>query len=231
MIIRIAQGLRGGDHDRLSRMDSQRVEILHVTYRDTVIEAVAHHLVLYLFPALQAFLHQYLRRERESLLYQHVQFFLIVAETGTQAPQRISGTDDDRIPQLSGRTTSVSGVLYGLALDRLHVDLIQLAYEQLPILGIHDSLHRGTQYLHAILLQHAALVKGHATIQRRLPAESEQDTFRTFLLDHLFHKKRSNGQEINRVRDSFRGLYRSDIRIDQYRLNPLFLNRLQGLAA
>ena len=70
-----------------------------------------------------------------------------------------------------------------------------------------------------------------ATIQRRLPAESEQDTFRTFLLDHLFHKKRSNGQEINRVRDSFRGLYRSDIRIDQYRLNPLFLNRLQGLAA
>ena len=133
MIIRIAQGLRGGDHDRLSRMDSQRVEVLHVTYRDAVIVSGRGPPRTLPLSSPSSFSPPILaERKRKPSLARHVQFFLIVAETGTQAPQRISGTDDDRIPQLSGRTTSVSGVLHGLALDRLHVDLIQLVVRTTP---------------------------------------------------------------------------------------------------
>ena len=55
-----------------------------------------------------------------------------------------------------------------------------------------------------IFFQHAALVKRHTAVERRLSAECQQDTFGTFLFDHLFHKERSDGQEINRVRNPFR---------------------------
>ena len=42
-------------------MDTQRVEVLHVTYGDAVVVAVAHYLILYLLPSLQTLLYQYLR--------------------------------------------------------------------------------------------------------------------------------------------------------------------------
>ena len=62
-------------------MDTQRVEVFHVTYGDTVVETVAYHFVFHLFPAFQALFNQHLRRERESFFSQYVQFFFIVAET------------------------------------------------------------------------------------------------------------------------------------------------------
>ena len=68
VILAVGQSLRRSDDDTLTRMDAQRVEVLHVADRDAVVVAVAHHLVLYLLPALEALLHQHLGREREGLL-------------------------------------------------------------------------------------------------------------------------------------------------------------------
>ncbi len=60
VILRIGKRLRRGDDDALSGMDAQRVEVLHVTHGDAVVETVAHHLILYFLPALQALFHQHL---------------------------------------------------------------------------------------------------------------------------------------------------------------------------
>ena len=51
-------------------MDAQRVEILHIADRDTVVKTVTHHLVLHLLPATEALLNQYLRREGESFFHE-----------------------------------------------------------------------------------------------------------------------------------------------------------------
>ena len=85
MIFGVCQRLRGRDHDRLARMDAKRIEVLHVTYGDTIVITVAHHLVFNLLPAFQTLLHQHLWGERESLLGQFVEFLLIVAEARTQS--------------------------------------------------------------------------------------------------------------------------------------------------
>ena len=53
MILRIGQCLRRGDHDSLAGMDTQRVEVLHVTYSDAVIITVTDHFILHLLPAFQ----------------------------------------------------------------------------------------------------------------------------------------------------------------------------------
>ena len=62
-------------------MDSQRVEVLHITNGDTVVVAVAHHFILYLLPSLETLLHKHLWRESECLLSELVQFLLVVSET------------------------------------------------------------------------------------------------------------------------------------------------------
>ena len=63
VIFAVRERLTRCHHYRLTRMDAQRVEVLHVADRDAVVETVAHHLVLNLLPAFKAFLNQHLWRE------------------------------------------------------------------------------------------------------------------------------------------------------------------------
>ena len=73
-------------------MDTERIEVLHVTNGDTVVIAVAHHLVFYLLPALQRLLYQHLWREGKGFLCQAVKLLLIIAEARTQSPKGIGST-------------------------------------------------------------------------------------------------------------------------------------------
>ena len=212
-------------------MDAQRVEVLHITNGDAIVETVAYHLIFHLFPALQAFLNQYLRREREGLLDQCVKFFLIVAETGAQTTKGISGADNDRITQLGCRTARVGGVLDRLALDCLHADLVQALHEQLAVFRIHNGLHGRSQHLDMILLQDTTLIERDATVQRRLSAKSQKDAVGTLLGDHLLDEEGCHGQEIDRIRHAIRRLHRRDIGVDQDGLNSLLLDGFQCLAA
>ena len=67
VVLGIRQGLGWGNNDAFSRMDAERVEILHVADGNAVVIFVTDNLVLYLFPAFQGFLHKDLRREGERL--------------------------------------------------------------------------------------------------------------------------------------------------------------------
>ena len=203
MILRIAQGLRWSDDDTLTSMDSQRVEVLHVTNCDTVVITVANHLILNLFPTLQALLYQYLWRERESLLSEFVQLLLVVCETGTESTQGVSSTDDDRIAELSSSLAGLLDVLASLTLDGLHIDFIQLLYEELTVLSIHDSLYWSTQYLDIIFLQDALAIEFYTTVEGSLTTEAEEDSVWLLLLDDTLYEVRLHWQEVNLVGNTF----------------------------
>ena len=81
VIFAVGEGLRRSNHDTLARMDAQRVEVFHVADRDTIVIAVAHHLIFYFLPTFQTLLHQDLGREREGLFGKFVEFFLVVGKT------------------------------------------------------------------------------------------------------------------------------------------------------
>ena len=203
MILRIAQGLRWSDDDTLTSMDSQWVEVLHVTNCDTVVVTVANYLILNLFPALQTLLYQYLWREREGLLSELVQLLLVVCETGTETTQGVSSTDDDRIAELGSSLAGLLDVLASLALDGLHIDFIQLLYEELTVLSIHDSLNRSTQHLDIIFFQDALAIEFHTTVEGSLTTEAEEDTVWILLLDNTLYEVWLHWQEVNLVGNTF----------------------------
>ena len=203
MILSIAQGLRWSDDDTLTGMDAQWVEVLHVTNCDTVVVTVANHLILNLFPALQALLYQYLWREREGLLSELVQLLLVVCETRTESTQGVSSTDDDRITELGSSLAGLLDVLASLALDGLHVDFIQLLYEEFTVLSIHDSLNRSTQHLDIIFLQDALAIEFHTTVEGSLTTEAEEDTVWLLLLDDTLYEVWLHWQEVNLVGNTF----------------------------
>ena len=70
--LRVGQGLRGSNDNTLTGMDTERVEVLHIADRDTVVILITHHFVLDLFPPLETLLHQYLWGKGESALTESI---------------------------------------------------------------------------------------------------------------------------------------------------------------
>ena len=227
----VGQGLAGSDHDALTGVDAERVEILHVADRDAVVVAVAHHLELDLLPAPQGLLDEHLGREGERLAGDGLQLSLVLAETGTQAAQRVGGTQDHRVADLAGGGAGLLQVGGRVRLDRLDVDLVHALHEEFAVFGVDDGLHRGAEHLDAVGLEDTVLVELHAAVEGGLSAEGEQDPLRLLLLDHLLDEERRDGQEVDLIGNSLGSLDRGDIGIDENGLDALFAEGFQGLRA
>ena len=53
-----AEGLGRSDHDGLTCMDAERVEVLHITYSDAIVVLIPYNLIFHFFPTLEGFLNQ-----------------------------------------------------------------------------------------------------------------------------------------------------------------------------
>ena len=186
MVFRIGKRLRRGHNDALAGMDAQRVEVFHIADRDAVVVAVAHDLVFDLFPAFQRLFDQNLRRVRKRFVRQRVQFLVVVAETRSEAAERIGRADNHRITQLVRHPFGFGNGCYRFAFDRPDVDFVEFFDEFLAVFGVDDRLHGSAQHAYAVFFQYAALVELDAAVQRRLAAEGEQDALRPLLFDNLF---------------------------------------------
>ena len=86
-------------------MDTDGIHVFHVADGNRSVVAVAHHLIFNFLVALHTFLDQDLadRREREGVFHDGNEFLLAVRESSACAAQRESGTQYDRITDVSRR--------------------------------------------------------------------------------------------------------------------------------
>ena len=128
-----------------------------------------------------------------------------------------------------GCTACIFGRLYGVALDRLDADLVELASEEVTVFRVHDGLDGRTQDLDVILLEDAALMECYTAVESRLSTEGKENSLRTLLLDDLLDEEGGDGEEVDLVRNAFGGLYRGDVGVDEYGAYPLFAHGLECL--
>ena len=128
-----------------------------------------------------------------------------------------------------GCTACILSRLYGVALDRLDADLIELASEEVTVFGIHDGLDGSTQDLDIVLLEDATLVERYTAVESGLSPEGEENALRALLLDDLLDEEGGDGEEVDLVSNAFRGLYRGDVGVDEYGAYPLFAHGLECL--
>ena len=119
----------------------------------------------------------------------------------------------------------------GFALDGLYANLVESFYEEVAVFCVDDGLYRRPQYFDAVFLKDSLLIQLHAAVQGCLSTKREQDAIRTFLLDDTLHEISRYWLEIHRVGHILRGLYCSDIRIDQHRVDAFFLQGFQRLCS
>ena len=225
----IGQRAGRGHHDRLARMDAQRVKVFHRSHRKAMVIGVADDFKLYLFPPFQRFFHQYLRSKREGTLGYFAERLFIRTDAAAQTAQGICRTYHHGIAQrLSGGKCVVHG-FHGPAARGLQVGSVQFLHEQVAVFRIHNGLHTGAQHLHAILLEHPRAVQFSATVQCRLSAESQQNAVGTLFLNDFSNKMRGHGQEIHRVGNTLARLDSRNVGINQHRADAFFTQGFQCL--
>ena len=128
-----------------------------------------------------------------------------------------------------GRTACILSRLYGVALDRLDADLIELASEEVTVFRVHNGLDGSTQDLDIVLLEDAALMECYTAVERCLSAEGEENALRALLLDDLLDEEGGDGKEVDLVSNAFGGLYRGNVGVDEYGAYPLFAHGLECL--
>ena len=216
-------------YDRFTGVDTQWVEVFHRGNGEATVVRIADALELNLLPSLQALLNEYLRCESEGRFSNLLELLFGLADTGTETTQRIGRTDHDRVADVACRSHSLLHVLASVAYWNLEVNLVELLHEEVAVFSVHDSLYRGTQHIHTILLEHAAEVKFCTHVQTRLATPSQHNAVRALLLDNFSYKKRCHRQEINLVSNTFTRLDCSNIRIDKDGTDTLLAQRLESL--
>ena len=214
LVLMVAQGLTGRDHNALTRMDAERIKVLHVADRDAVVGTVPHHLVLNLLPTLQILLHKHLRRGGEGLVEQGVELLLVVGETGAKPTKGEGRAHHQGEADLLGGGLSLFDVGAGEAAGALDADALELLFEKVTVLRELDGLNGGSEDLQIVFGEDAALVERHTAVERRLSAEAQGDGVGLLLLHHLLNKMGCDGQEVNLIGQALAGLVGGDVGID-----------------
>ena len=109
VILLVGQGLRGADDDRVTGMDSHRIDIFHIADGDGCVVTVTHDFVFNLFIALNAFFNQNLmdRRQLQGVFHDRAKGFFVSGKTASCTSQCKGGTQNDRIADLVRRCKSL----------------------------------------------------------------------------------------------------------------------------
>ena len=214
-------------------MHADRVQILHGTDNDAVILVIPDDFQLDFLPACDGLLHQNL--SDGTLLDAHLavlhQFLFIGGNAAAGAPQGVCRADDHRVADSVHDLQTffhTGGDVTGR--DRL-MDLFHQRLEGFPVLGLVDTFLVHSQKFHAVFLEYALLIQGHADIQARLSAETGQNAVRTFLLDDLRHRLFRDRLQVNPVRNPVVCHDGGRITVHQDGLDPFFGDGLAGLGA
>ena len=210
------QRTRRRNHNRLARVDAERIEILHRSDRETAVVGVADALKFNLFPTLQRLFDENLRRKRKSTLRQFDEGFLVAANAASKSAERVGRANHNRETDFTGSLQRVVHIFNGTAHRHFQVDFSQFFDEKVAVFRVHDRLDARAEHFHAVVFQNAFLIEFRAAVQRRLTAESEQNAVWPLLFDDFRHEIGRDGLEIHLVGDAFRSLNRGDVRIHQH---------------
>ena len=122
-------------------MDTQRIEVLHRSYGETVVVGITDTLKLNLFPAFQALFYENLWCKGKGALCQFGKGSLILTDTATQSAKGVSRADHDGETDLTGSLQRILHILYGMADRCLETHLVELLYKKVSVFSIHNCFY------------------------------------------------------------------------------------------
>src|ERR1700746_4018351 len=103
MVIAVRESLTRRHDNAFARMDTKRVNVLHVAPGDAIVRFVSPDLVFHFLPAIEVFFHEDLWRIGQGPLDPFLQRSFVLAHARTQSSQRKRNSYHYRITDFRGR--------------------------------------------------------------------------------------------------------------------------------
>jgi hypothetical protein len=229
VVVLIRESLRRSDDDRVTGVNTKRVEVLHVTDSNAVVLAITDNLVLDLLPALHTALNKNLRAGGEGLVAEVNVLFHVLGESTAETSKCVGGTNNDGEADLLNSAHGLIEVVCGLGLGARSTNGVHAPGKELTVFGGDDSVDGSTENLDAKLLE--LVLELDTDREGGLSTESAVDGIRTLLDDDLADELGVDGQEIHLVGETLGGLDSCNVGVDQDGVNALLFQSLDGLAA
>ena len=161
-------------------MDAHRVNVLHITNRDYIACAVAHHLVLDFLPSGDAALHQHLSHtgKAQSVFQYFSALFRIGGNTAAGTAQSVCGTEHYRIADFFGNLQTMLYILHNIRGCHRLTDFLHGLLEHLAVLGLLDGQGRGADQAHIVFFKETCILQLHGQVKTCLSAQGGQHAVR-----------------------------------------------------
>ena len=229
----VGQGLRGRNNDTVSRMDTDRVKILHTADGNAVVVPVTDDFELDLLPSRDTALDEHLPDHGvvQPLDDDGDEFFLILSNAAARTSHGIGRANDDRVADRVGKIHSCVDILDNQALGDRLPEFLHRLLKALAILRLLDGIKRRTEELHTVLRQDPLLRKLNGKVQPRLSAERGEKPIRLLLGNNLRQELHRQRLDVNTVGDIGVRHDGGGIAVDEDDLQPVFLQCTAGLRA
>ena len=231
LILCVVECLCRRHDDAVAGVNPCRIQVFHAADNDTVILAVAHHLIFDFLPACDGLLYQNLAYGafRDAHITVLPQFLFIMGDAPSGASQGIGRSDDNRIPCFLCESPALFIACSDDAGRYRLIDLTHQFLECFPILSFMNAFFIDSQKLDSILFENSLFIQRHRKIETGLSSESSQYAVRSLLLYNFCYRILRNRFQIHFVRNSLICHDRGWIAVDQDSFNPFLGNRLARL--
>ena len=233
LVLLIGQGLGWCHNDTVTGMNTNRIQVLHITYGNAISVAVTHYLILDLFPSGNTSLHKNLThtRKTKTIGKNLLQFFLIMGNASSGTTKGIGRTQNYRITDLFCKSHTIFDILYQLRRSTWLSDPLHQILKLLTSLCITNRFCCCSKKLYIMTVQKSGLRKLHTKVQPRLSTHVRKKTVRFFHLNDVLEYSNRQWLNIYLIRNIFVRHDRCRIGVDKDNLHSLFLQRTACLCS
>jgi hypothetical protein len=208
-------------------MDTQGIEVLHVTNSDTVVLGITNDLVLDLLPALHTALNKNLRTGGESLVAEIEKLVFVIGETTAETTKGVGGTHDDREANVLDDMHGLVDVVGRSGFGTLLANGLHASGKELTILGGDDGVDGSTKDLDTEGLK--LVLELNTNLESGLSTEGNIDSIGALVLNDLSDEISVDRKEVNLVGQALGGLDSGNVGVDEDSVDALLLQSLDSL--
>ena len=189
------------NRDRVTGMNTERIEVLDRADHHDVVVAVAHEFEFELLPAQDRLLEQDLcgGAGRQPGSGDAAQVLLVVGHPGPGTAHGERRPHHDRVAEVVDSGQALIKAVADRRTCRLGADLVHDLLEQFAVLPTLDGVDIRADEFNAVPLEHAVLCQCDGRVQRRLPSQGRQERVRPFLVDHFLDELRGDRLDVRGV--------------------------------
>jgi len=167
----------------------------------------------------------------ETLAGKIEQFFPVVGDSASGAPQGERGTDDDGKPDFSGDALHLRKGPRNSTSGHFQPDLFHGVTKELPVFSLLDDIGLGPDHFDSIAVENPRFGNSYGHVESGLTSESRKQSIWALPGDNLFHRLRGDRLNVGAVCRLGIGHDGGRIAVDQNDLVAFFTESFAGLCS